>query len=200
MLYGVLILAVAVFFFSRREGFAWMAPSNPGGDPIGKQMKVSSNVIQPNNFIQSAQASAWGIPPPQPVVVAAPPPQPIPAGCSGGPEGGTAYPKCPDGQLITGGTIRYGKWDGTTTPREKTVPIPESCKGRNNCGVTITNDAMGGDPYPNVFKQFLACPTCAPAPPPPVAPSMVSSSYAASCTKCTLVNNQLSCSCDVAPR
>lgn len=37
--------------------------------------------------------------------------------------------------------------------------------------------------------------------PPTPAPSMASgSAYAASCTKCTLVNNQLSCSCDVTPR
>lgn len=41
----------------------------------------------------------------------------------------------------------------------------------------------------------------APATPPVPSPSMASgSAYAASCTKCTLVNNQLSCSCDVTPR
>jgi hypothetical protein len=32
------------------------------------------------------------------------------------------------------------------------------------------------------------------------APSMAGSAYSATCTKCLLVNNQLSCSCDVAPR
>lgn len=31
-------------------------------------------------------------------------------------------------------------------------------------------------------------------------PSMAGSAYSATCTKCLLVNNQLSCSCDVAPR
>ena len=41
----------------------------------------------------------------------------------------------------------------------------------------------------------------APVAPPVPSPSMASgSNYAASCTKCSLVNNQLSCSCDVTPR
>lgn len=38
------------------------------------------------------------------------------------------------------------------------------------------------------------------APPPGPTASMSGSAYSATCTKCLLVNNQLSCSCDVAPR
>jgi hypothetical protein len=212
LLYGILILAVAVFLFYTQEGFGLInagAPDAWGG--IGSKFsKIRASQPPPppppSTFIspalQNSFANTWGAGSAPALVVRAIPraPAPIPAGCSAGVEGGVAYPTCPNGQLITGGTIRYGKWDGTDTPREKTVPIPDSCKGRNNCGVSVNNQSMGGDPYPNVFKQFLACPTCSAPPRAAPAPSMVSSAYAASCTKCTLVNNQLSCSCDVTPR
>jgi|688.fasta_scaffold00564_45 hypothetical protein len=170
VLYGVILLAIVIFIGNSREGFGWYVP----------------------RF--------------QPIVVpSAPPapPAPIPPGCVSGSEGQTVITSCPNNETITGGTIRYGRWDNTAEPKEKTVSIPRTCIGQSSCAVQVNNDSMGGDPYPNIFKQFVICPTCTSPPPPPSAPSpsMASgSNYAASCTKCTLVNNQLSCSCDVTPR
>ena len=60
-------------------------------------------------------------------------------------------------------------------------------------------------PAPSTAAPVAAAPAAAPPPvddksggPVPVASS--SGAYAASCTRCTLLNNQLSCSCDVTAR
>ena len=160
----------------------------------------------------------------------------LPAGCIGGCEGQTVTITAPNNQTITGGTMRYGRWDNTICPhatvsgstksKSVTVPIPTNCIGKTTCTLGANPSNTGGDPFPGVFKHFVICPTYsttppapaipapaipapaipapaipAPAAPPVPSPSMASgSAYAASCTKCTLVNNQLSCSCDVTPR
>ena len=61
-------------------------------------------------------------------------------------------------------------------------------------------DAAARAAQPAPAAPTPTMPVSTPAPVGP-SPSMASgSAYAASCTKCLLVNNQLSCSCDVTPR
>lgn len=88
------------------------------------------------------------------------PPVPPILGC----EGQTATIRCPEGQTISGGTIRYGKWDNRCSgwsgaPREVSRPLPSDAVGRATYSITINNGLMG-DPINGTYKQFTVTPTC----------------------------------------
>lgn len=88
-------------------------------------------------------------------------------GCEG--EGTTV--KCPSGQTIAGGTIKYGRWNnnvcahGTVNPntpaRVATGQLPNKCIGQNSCQFTVDNGYGLGDPYGGTYKHFEISPQCA---------------------------------------
>lgn len=87
------------------------------------------------------------------------PTQPV-LGC----EGQTANIRCPEDQILTGGTIRYGKWDNTcsalsSAPRDTTKPLPQDAIGKSSYSININNGLMG-DPIYGVYKQFTVTPEC----------------------------------------
>ena len=82
-------------------------------------------------------------------------------------------------------------------------------KSKNYIGPISSFDPAKWDTYntapDGVYKVNVAQPA---APPPPPAPapsapmnsSMSAGAYSASCNKCTVMNNQITCACDVVPQ
>lgn len=99
--------------------------------------------------------------------------------------------KCPEGTVITDGWVYYGKWgtrcDGVARPVGGSVKHMKEtfqyCLGKNICEFNVNNGTMGGDPYPNVRKEFEVTAMCADpsnranAPPPASAPPQLRPVY-----------------------
>ena len=85
-------------------------------------------------------------------------------------EGQSTTVKCPSGQTIAGGTVKYGRWNnnvcahgtvnGNTAARVATGQLPNKCIGQNSCDLTIDNGFGFGDPYGGVYKHFEVSPQC----------------------------------------
>lgn len=100
---------------------------------------------------------------------------------------------------------------GSCTNNDKLLAIRNKLKPEEYQAIIVQVFALGPPPPPPPAPVAPTIPVPTPAaaaPPPPVddksgGPVPVASSsgaYAASCTRCTLLNNQLSCSCDVTAR
>lgn len=86
--------------------------------------------------------------------------------CQNGPVTAT----CPTGQVISGGTVKYGRWDNTACPhstvtastpaKSSMFPLPADATGKSSYTMA---DATGfSDPYPGVFKQYELNYACVP--------------------------------------
>ena len=100
---------------------------------------------------------------------------------------------------------------GACTDVDKLMALRNKLKPEEYQAIIVQVFSLGPPPPPPpapIAPTIPVPPVAAAAPPPPVddksgGPVPVASSsgaYAASCTRCTLLNNQLSCSCDVTAR
>jgi len=88
------------------------------------------------------------------------------AGC----EGSTVKLSCPNGHIMKGSKVKYGRFDNNTckdpkitasTPSLfKEYAIPKKCVNKENCQFDISELTIKDDPAPGLSKQFevaLAC-------------------------------------------
>jgi hypothetical protein len=90
----------------------------------------------------------------------APPPPPM---MYNGCENQSVDLRCPAGEVITGGTVKIGRWDSSKCPgpgvNENTITrsvsrdLPGQCFSKNSCQLNVGNNLYGDD-YPGVYKQW----------------------------------------------
>ena len=89
---------------------------------------------------------------------------------SSGCDNSTVHLTCPNGLIMKGSKIKYGRFDNNTckdnsisssTKSEyKEYSIPEKCLDKKECSFEINSQTFGEDPSPGLSKQFeliLAC-------------------------------------------
>jgi hypothetical protein len=89
---------------------------------------------------------------------------------SSGCEGSTVKLSCPNGHIMEGSKVKYGRFDNNTckdpkitasTPSTfKEYAIPKKCVNKENCQFEISELTIKDDPAPGLPKQFevaLAC-------------------------------------------
>jgi len=89
---------------------------------------------------------------------------------SSGCEGSTVKLSCPNGHIMEGSKVKYGRFDNNTckdpkitasTPATfKEYAIPKKCINEENCQFEISELTIKDDPAPGLSKQFevaLAC-------------------------------------------
>ena len=136
------------YFAMQFEVQCWMG--NSGYDKHGKH-----NGTCPMNglaWVNNVYKNDKYIPPP-------PPPPMMYNGC----ENQSVNLRCPAGEIITGGTVKIGRWDSSTCPgpgvNDNTIKksvnydIPGQCFSKNSCQLQVGNN-LYGDNYPGVYKHW----------------------------------------------
>jgi len=75
-----------------------------------------------------------------------------------GSEGSTVQLSCPEGYIMEGSKIKYGKLNSNTL--SKNYNLPKKCINEKNCSFEINNETVKTDPAPGTKKEFeitLAC-------------------------------------------
>lgn len=72
---------------------------------------------------------------------------------------------CPLGKTVSGGTIKYGRWDNTICPGigVSSTTVPKFANFNISAGTKSISgmyNYVGSDPYPNVFKHYELKYTC----------------------------------------
>ena len=81
-----------------------------------------------------------------------------------------ACPSSPMQQKITVVKARFGRYskdvciglnDHLTCDQDVLEIISKLCSGKTNCNLEVTNELMGGDPCPNIYKYLAVQYYCA---------------------------------------
>lgn len=77
---------------------------------------------------------------------------------SSGVDGSTVKLACPEGHIMKGSQIKYGKFDNKGL--YKNYKLPKKCLNKKNCSFQINKTTIKDDPAPGLDKEFevtLAC-------------------------------------------